>query len=226
MTFEDQSDTIANITATAEKDATQEAASVAIFVGGAEAATSSVDASASGGETTGELRNIMDELQALRREFQTKFLYDDAKQRQLDTMHVELQEHRLGMHYQLLRPVFTDLIALLDDMASVSVHLAREQEENGSASRADYLETFREQIEETLRRNGVEQYSNPSTTFERERQRAIGVVETADPVLDKYVAESVRPGYIYDGRIVVRAEQVKTYRYARPVDASTPHASE
>lgn len=225
MTFEDQSNTIANTTVTAEKSATQEAASVAIPGGDAEDATTSVAASASGDETT-SMGHFMDELQSLRREFQTKFLYDDAKQRQLDAMHVELQEHRLGMHYQLLRPVFTDLIALLDDMASVSARLAREQGESGLPSHADYLDTFREQIEETLQRNAVEQYSSPDTAFNRERQRAIGVVETDDPALDKCIAESLRPGYLYDGRIVVRAEQVKTYRYTQPADGSAPLASE
>ena len=74
------------------------------------------------------------------------------------------------------------------------------------------------QIEEILRRNGVERFTTSSDTLDAKRQRVIDTTPTADPALDKRVAERLKPGFEYEGRIVLQAEQVKTYRYV-PQDA-------
>lgn len=226
MSFEEQSDTAPHIATSAKADSGEDAAPIASPNGDNRYAPFSDESTAPEADTSAELRQLMEEVRALHRDLQARFLLDDTKQRQLDTMHTELQEHRRGMHYQLLRPVFSDLIAMLDGMVSVTARLAREQGGNGTSSQSAILDRFREQIEETLRRNGVESYTGSDGVFDRERQRAIGIVETSDPTLDKRVAESVRPGYVYDGRIVVQAEQVKTYRYMPLADPPAPPSLE
>jgi molecular chaperone GrpE (heat shock protein) len=224
--FDDQSNTMPHVTTTTDTAPTEEAVTLATSSGDGEQPAHAAGLPTTSVQTSDALQHLLEEMQALRREFQTKLLHDDAKQRQLDALHAELQEHRRGMHFQLLRPVFTDLIALLDDMASVSTHHAHEPGDGSAASSLSPLDQIREHLLETLERNGVQAYTSADSVFDRERQRAIAVVETSDPALDKRVAVRVRPGYLYDGRIVVRAEQVKTYRYTPPADACAPPSEE
>jgi molecular chaperone GrpE len=161
---------------------------------------------------------LLTELRGVRRDFETKLLYDDSKQRQLDTMHAELQDYRNGLHFQLLRPIIMDLITLHGDLGKVAERLRREHPDAEAASGVTDIEHQRDQVEEILQRNGVERYTCPDDAFDRERQRAIGVVETHDATLNQRIAERVRPGFLYEGRRVIQAEQVKTYSYV-PVPA-------
>lgn len=158
-------------------------------------------------------QSLLAELRDLRRDFQSKLLYDDSKQRQLDTMHAELQEHRNGQHFTLLRPIIQDLITLHADLGKVAARVRREHPEAEAMSGVTDIEHQRDQIEEILHRNGVERYTCPDDIFDRERQRAVDVVETHNQALDQHIAERVRPGFLYDGRRVIQPEQVKTYQY-------------
>jgi molecular chaperone GrpE (heat shock protein) len=157
---------------------------------------------------------ILNELANLRRDFEAKVVYDTGQQRQLDVLHEELESYRRGFHLQLLRPMITDLITLYSDMDKVAARLVT-QETHADAARE--IAQFRDQVEEILRRNGVERYTSPSEEFDGSRQRAIAAVETNDPANDKRVAERLRPGFEYEGRVIVQAEQVKTYRFVPPI---------
>lgn len=160
------------------------------------------------------LTEIFDELASLRRDFEAKVMYDAGQQRQLDVLHEELESYRRGFHLQLLRPVITDLITLYGDMDKVAARLVSQETH---ADAAQEIAHFRDQVEEILRRNGVERYSSQSDEFDGSRQRAIAAVETSDLANDKRIAERLRPGFEYEGRVIVQAEQVKTYRFVPPM---------
>ena len=157
-----------------------------------------------------DLAALREEMAGLRRDFQSKVMYDAGKQRQLDTLHEELETYRRGFHFQLLRPVFTDLVALRNDMERVAVGLANGEQNRGTAQE---LTQFCDQIDEILRRNGVERFTVQGDEFDAKRQRVVATIDTVDPALDKRVAERLRPGYMYEERIVAQAEQVRAYRY-------------
>lgn len=163
------------------------------------------------------LVEMRDALTGLRRDFESKLMYDAGKQRQLDVLHEELETYRRGFHLQLLRPVITDLITLYGDMEKVAARLATQE---AHAAAAQEIVHFQDQVEEILRRNNVERYTAQGDQFDAGRQRAITAVETTDPSKDKCVAERIRPGFEYEGKIVVQAEQVKTYRYVPSVETS------
>jgi len=174
--------------------------------------------SASAGETetsTANLAEIRDTLLALRRDFESKLMYDAGKQRQLDMLHEELETYRRGFHFQVLRPVISDLIVLYTDMDKVAARWASDE---SHAETGQEIAQFRDQVEEILRRISVEPYTSQTDEFDAKRQRAISTVETTDQANDKRVAARLRPGFEYDGTIVVQPEQVQIYRYVAPVD--------
>ncbi|HKS49832.1 MAG TPA: hypothetical protein VJT49_32945 [Amycolatopsis sp.] len=150
----------------------------------------------------------MDELAGLRADFAAKIRYDEVKERQITSMHEELQVFRVGLHLRLLQPLFTDLIAMHDDLADAL----------GLDNAAVELESFKESVLETLSRNGVSSYSVDSDKVDRARQRVIRAVATGDETLDGHVQRRVRVGFEYDSGKVLRPEWVVAYRYTRSVE--------
>ncbi len=155
-------------------------------------------------DLTGPVERLAEELAALRADFAAKIRYDEVKERQIASMHEELQGFRAGLHLRLLQPVFTDLIAMYDDLVALSM-------DNASAE----LESFRESVLETLSRNGVSSYSVAADEVDRARQQVISAVVTDDETLDGHVRHRLRVGFEYDNGKVLRPEWVVAYRYKR-----------
>jgi molecular chaperone GrpE len=161
-------------------------------------------------EVSRDIQILMEEMQRLRRDFDNKVKYDESKERLIDSLHMELQTYREGLHFKILHPVFMDLISMHDDLGKLLEDvLSKENEVSRQMLRN--LESFQESIEEILRRNGVEAFSVEETTFVSGKQRVLRVVVTSDLALDKRVARRVRKGFEYDGR-VLRPEIVEVYR--------------
>jgi molecular chaperone GrpE (heat shock protein) len=152
------------------------------------------------------------EVAGLQKEFKDKIRYDEVKERQIDRMHEELQGFRTGLHLRLLQPVFTDLIAMHDDLVEAS------HQDNASAD----LDSFKESILETLLRNGVSSYIVDSNEIDRARQRVIRAVTTSDETLDRHVQRRVRVGFEYDNGKVLRPEWVVAYRHAPNAEEAAP----
>jgi molecular chaperone GrpE (heat shock protein) len=156
------------------------------------------------------LERFTGELAELRAEFAAKIRYDEVKERQIASMHEELQSFREGLHLRLLQPVFTDLIAMHDDLVDVL----------GAGNPAPELVSFKESVLETLARNGVSSYSVDSHEVDRGRQRVIRVVTTSDEKLDRHVQDRLRVGFEYDTGKVLRPEWVIVYRHAPKAEES------
>lgn len=98
-----------------------------------------------------------------------------------------------------------DLIELRDEalLATRSEHTSAQQ----------VAERVAQRIGEILREEGVTALA-ASHTVDPKRHQVIGARETGDQALDGQIAEAVRPGYAFDGR-VIRPEQVITWRAVR-----------
>ena len=160
---------------------------------------------------TGAMQQIIDEMRALRQEFDTKIKYDASKERQIDSLHNELQAYRAGLHFKILRPVILDLISMHDDLSRMIESIPREEGMIPISQVLKNLESFQVTAEEILQRNGVEPYSVDGENFVSGRQRALQPVETDEPSLDKTIARRVRKGFEYDEKIL-RPELVMIYR--------------
>jgi molecular chaperone GrpE len=161
----------------------------------------------------GAIQSLAGDLAALRQEFESKIKYDASKERMVDTLHKELQTYREDLHFKILRPVFADLISMHDDMGN----LLRPDDAEKSTSESEKnlrrsLSTFRDTIEEILERNGVTIFTEDGQVFVPQRQRAIKTVDTMDPEKDSQVAERIRKGFRYEGRII-RPEIVHTFKF-------------
>lgn len=159
----------------------------------------------------GAMQQLIEEMRVLRREFDTKIKYDESKERQIDSLHNELQGYRAGLHFKILRPLILDLISMHDDLSRLIESIPREEGMISIAQVLKNLESFQVTVEEILQRNNVESYSVDGETFVSGRQRALQAVETAESSLDKQIARRVRKGFEYDEKIL-RPELVMTYR--------------
>lgn len=156
-------------------------------------------------------QSLLTQMQELRQAFDTKIKYDETKERQLDTLHKELQTYREGLHFKILRPLFIDLIAMHDDLDKLMEGFASTEAVPELARMIENLRSFQETVEDVLVRNGVEPYSLDGDTYVPNKQRVVQVVNTTDPVQDKLIARRLRKGFEYDGR-VLRPELVTLFR--------------
>lgn len=154
---------------------------------------------------------LLQEMQQLRQDFDTKVKYDESKERLIESLHRELQTYREGLHFRVLRPVFTDLITLFDDIGKFTESALRGNDGTVDATLRTLI-LFQETVEEILRRNGAESFSVEEPTFQPNRQRILRVVPTDDPSLDKQIARRIRKGFLYEN-IVLRSETVEIYKY-------------
>jgi molecular chaperone GrpE len=156
-------------------------------------------------------QSLLTKMQELRQEFDTKIKYDETKERQLDSMHKELQAYREGLHFKILRPLFIDLIAMHDDLDKLLEGLSSIETEQIPARMIDNLKSFQDTVEDILFRNGVESYRLDGDAYVPNKQRVVQAVNTTEPSQDKLIARRVRKGFEYDGR-VLRPELVTIFR--------------
>ena len=150
--------------------------------------------------------SVLAELRGLRRVFDSKIRYDEAREELVQSLNEELTQHRQNHFRQsMLRPILLDLISLHDDLTQVL------DSADTPRATADSLLFFRDGVEQTLARNGVQKYTVDGDAFDRGRQRVVRTVDTGDPALDRTVARRVRAGFDWDGK-VLRQEWVSAYR--------------
>ena len=152
------------------------------------------------------LQPLLTEMYMLRQDFDTKVKYDESKERLIESLHRELQVYRDGLHFRVLRPVFTDLISLHDDIGKVLDTLS------DSAESVQRLRMFQETVEEILHRQGVELFTLAEELFLPSKQRNQRVIPTSDIAQDRHIARRIRKGFEYEGKLL-RPEIVETYKY-------------
>lgn len=136
--------------------------------------------------------------------FDAKIRYDEVRERLVESMSEELTAHRQGLLRSQLRPVLVDLVTMYDDLTKWS------DAANCPPATATALLYFRDTVEQTLARNGVEAFTVEGNAVDRVRQKVISVVETTDPAVDRQVAERLRPGFSWHDK-VLRPEWVTAF---------------
>jgi molecular chaperone GrpE (heat shock protein) len=156
------------------------------------------------------LQDLTDGIAALATEVREAAFLAKHREQTISRLHDEVQELRKGELAQALAPLFRDLIRLHDDLAGV----VAEKEAAGDADAAKTFAYFRGEILEMLARNNVEPFDLQSgDRFDPSQSRAIGVVPSNDPVLDRCIATMQRRGFRLGPR-VLRVAEVEVYRTA------------
>jgi molecular chaperone GrpE (heat shock protein) len=157
------------------------------------------------------IAEIKGQLADLSRDFESKLKYDAHKDKVIDELHQALQQHRDGLLKKYLQRVFTDVIKIVDDVRKLTGHY-REQPatEENSAKLVQYLEDVAHDLEDVFAWEGIVSFNTDSDFLDPTRQRVVSKVEIGDPAKDKMIAERLRPGYEWDGK-VIRPEIVTIY---------------
>ncbi len=154
---------------------------------------------------------IADGFADLLRVFEDKLAYDRAKERQIDRLHGELQEHKRDLVAKIKRPLIQGLVRLHDDLGRVVAALGRRPEEELTPKRFfNAFAGFADDIELLLGQHGIEAFSAPGEDFDPRRQTALRTETTDDPDLAGTVAERLRPGFA-EGQALLQKERVAVY---------------
>jgi molecular chaperone GrpE len=161
------------------------------------------------------LADVVAQLAALREEFAAKIRYDAAKERQIDKLHSELQEQKQDIYFKTMRPLLVDLISLQDHLYELVRHAPPPAETSASEERLrSSIKTLADVVDSTLERYDVMAFREEGEVFVAQKQRAERAVDTTDPAQDRCIAERLKKGFTYQGR-VLRPELVATYRLKR-----------
>jgi molecular chaperone GrpE (heat shock protein) len=159
------------------------------------------------------LQIIADQLQELSASFESKLKYDAHKNKIIDELHQELQKHREGLVQKHLHSMVTDIIKVIDDIRKFKSHYeTADASEYTPAQLLDFMEEIAADLEDLFSWQGITAFTCDVKLFDNTRQRVVKKLETDDPSMDKAIAQSLRPGYQWDGKIL-RPELVSVYVY-------------
>ena len=137
----------------------------------------------------------------LRAEFTARLRYDETKEGAFRQLYDDLGQFRALATAAQNRPVLLDLI-LLQDRVEKRLDIVPED---------NFILSIRDELLEILERHGVSVMKILEDRFDPQRQRAVGTLPSPEGAAHNTVADTVRTGYEYDGR-VLRASDVIVYR--------------
>ncbi|MBN1931090.1 MAG: nucleotide exchange factor GrpE [Desulfobacterales bacterium] len=160
-----------------------------------------------------KMEQIQEQLSSLQREFQSKLKYDAHKDKIIDQLHQELQEYKKDIVKKYLKSFIMDVIKIIDDIRKLVEHYrSKEASAIDLEKLLKVFENIPSDLEDLFYWQGVKPFTCNKATFDPGCQRVMKTIETADKSKDKTVAESLRPGYEWDGK-VIRPEMVAVYSY-------------
>ena len=164
----------------------------------------------SGKDTLLAIKTQMEELSAA---FDSKLKYDEHKNKIIDDLHQNLQQHREGLLKKYLHRIVMDVIKIVDDMRKLTTHYNQQSHSaETSVKLLKYIENIAADLEDMFSWEGVVPFTCDGNVVDPARQRVLNKIKTDDPEKDKTIAERLRPGYEWDGKII-RPEMVSAYIY-------------
>ena len=168
-----------------------------------------------------KLEEIHEQLNKLQRDFQSKFKYDEHKAKIIDELHQELQSYKNDVIRQFTKPLIMDIIQFSDNIRKLTnFYIDKDISEISPEKLLALLTEIPSDIEDILFRQGIMTFICEDNDFTPARQRVLTRVKTSDESKNKTVAESLHPGYEWNGQII-RPEMVAAYVFT-PEIANTP----
>lgn len=148
-------------------------------------------------------------------EFQSKLKYDAHKDKVIDNLHAELQTYRNGLAEKFLRPIFMDIIEIIDDNRRLIKDLKARGDDGNPEKIWKLLETVPDDLEDMLYKHGVDvMRSEEDGVFNPSLHKAIKILATEDESFDKRISERLKNGYIWEGRLL-RQEAVSVWKFQK-----------
>ncbi|SEN63328.1 nucleotide exchange factor GrpE [Lihuaxuella thermophila] len=136
--------------------------------------------------------------------------YDKTKEAAFDRLYKEMEELKQDQELSQLRPLYIDLILLIDRMNTIY----NDKLDSGSQNPelVNILQTLSHEVLEILYRRGVELIVTTSPVFDPKVQKVVEVIPTQNPAEDNTVVHMVRHGFKYKD-VVLRPEEVVIKKY-------------
>ena len=156
------------------------------------------------------LSNLQSNFSSLVHLFERRMTYDKTKEDAFDRLYQEMEELKQEQTLNDLRPLYIDLILLIDRMEQIEFDL----EENGmhSPEIGSILGTLKHEVLEILYRRGVEQLEQTPEYFDPKYQKVVDCEPTLNPDEDNLVVGIRRDGYKCN-ELVIRPEEVVIRKY-------------
>ncbi len=159
------------------------------------------------------LEKIEREMARIRSEFESKLKYDAHKNAIIDKLHDDLQEYKSDFLKKYVQSIIMDIIQIIDNIRKLVDHYQHQTPSEIDPSKMlDLLKGIPSDLEDLFFRQGVKPFTVEGNGFDPSRQRVLKTLTTGDQEKDKTVAESLRPGYEWEGQ-VIRPEMVTAYVY-------------
>lgn len=165
------------------------------------------------GIATSPFEDIKTELRNLSSAFETKLKYDAHKNKIIDDLHQSLQDYREGLVKKYIHRVVMDIIKVVDDIRKFTAHHRSQPASDETYEKLlNYTETIASDLEDLFSWEGIMPFACEGDAIDLARQRILQRIATDDPEKDKTVAERLRPGYEWDGKII-RPEMISAFIY-------------
>ncbi|MGA8943962.1 MAG: nucleotide exchange factor GrpE [Thermoactinomyces sp.] len=158
----------------------------------------------------GMLNTLQQNFTSLLNVVTNRLSYDRTKEVAFDRLYKEMEELKQDQELQQFRPLFIDLILLIDRMNNIYNDKLEVGENNPEL--INVLQTLSHEVLEILYRRGVELIVAPSNKFDPKIQQVVDVVPTNNPAEDNMVVHMVRHGFRYKD-VVLRPEEVIIKKY-------------
>lgn len=156
------------------------------------------------------LEDISARLGELTSLFERRLSDDRSKEEAFQRLYEDLEVFRGQAAFQLARPLFLELILLLDRLDAALASDAPASDPHV------FLESVRTEVNEILARRAIHPVAMPEEAFDPKMQRAIEVVAAESQEQHNSIAHVVRQGYEQDSQLV-RPADVVVRRYASEV---------
>lgn len=136
--------------------------------------------------------------------------YDKTKEVVFDRLYKEMEELKQDQELRKMRPLYIDLILLIDRMNNIYNDKLEAGDKNPEL--ISTLQTLSHEVLEILYRRGVELIVAPSNRFDPKIQQVVEVIPTKNRAEDNIVVHMVRHGFKYKD-VVLRPEEVVIKKY-------------
>ena len=169
---------------------------------------------ASNDDNTG-MDHLMTKMEKLSTAFEQKIRYDQHKDEMINKLHSELQGYKEDLVLQLLRPVITDIVLIIENHKRW-VQGLYQRHEAGSLEIEKLLQQIKElpaEWSEVLNRQAVESFTSElDASFNGKTQKVLKTIAIDDATKDRTIARLISPGYRWRDKIL-RQEQVEVFKY-------------
>lgn len=152
------------------------------------------------------------DLGALRRSLEQRLSDDTVRERAFDQLYDELKGYKEDWQFQAEKPLLLDLLLFYDSLNWFQESLVKQEMSKDVV--ADSFQYLIDEFLELLYRRDVVPMES-AEQFDRQRHKAVQVVETAERGQDQSIEQVLKRGFNRGTRIL-RAEEVVIRRYKSP----------